>query len=104
MSPFTEETHLEAMSGKSALEDQVERPSDNVRLDEESFGFHFDSALDRTAVFRLDLLMQPILFGTFVFLLLDRANVGNARVAGLQKTLKLTDNEYQICMSLERFL
>lgn len=79
-------------------DDQVEVASQGGPLDEESFNFHFDPEVDRKAVYKLDLLLQPILFGTFILLLLDRANVGNARVAGLQKDLRLTDHQFQICM------
>jgi hypothetical protein len=32
----------------------------------------------------------------YLIAFLDRSNIGNARVAGLQKDLKLTDVEYQI--------
>lgn len=81
-------------------DDQVELASQGGPRDEESFGFSFDPKFDRAVVFKLDLLLQPILFGTFILLLLDRANVGNARVAGLQKDLHLTDHQYQICMFL----
>ena len=35
-----------------------------------------------------------------VLLSLFNVNVGNARVAGLQKDLKLTDNQYQICITV----
>ena len=34
-----------------------------------------------------------------MLLSLFNVNVGNARVAGLQKDLKLTDNQYQICIT-----
>ncbi|EEB90977.1 hypothetical protein MPER_10743, partial [Moniliophthora perniciosa FA553] len=30
---------------------------------------------------------------------LDRANIGNARVAGLQKALNMTDHQYQIVVT-----
>ncbi|KAK6382981.1 hypothetical protein LTS17_003651 [Exophiala oligosperma] len=79
-------------------DDQVEVASQGGPLDEESFNFHFDPEVDRKAVYKLDLLLQPILFGTFILLLLDRANVGNARVAGLQKDLRLTDHQFQISL------
>lgn len=84
------------MLEKGVNEEQVDIVSDVARLEQGSFGFHFDAKMDRATVMRLDLLLQPILFTTLVFVLLDRANVGNARVAGMQKDLGLTDHEYQI--------
>ena len=80
------------MFGKGVSGDQVEALSDN-----DDFSFEYDLQMDRKVLHRLDILVQPIMFVLFVFLLLDRANVGNARVAGMQKGLKLTDNQYQIC-------
>lgn len=37
----------------------------------------------------------------FYFLsFLDRSNLGNARIAGLQKSLHLTDNQYSIALTV----
>lgn len=58
-------------------EEQVEIASNEVQLQEGySSTFQYDRATDRKVVWKLDLLLQPILFITFVLLLLDRANVG----------------------------
>ena len=87
------------MLEKAVTEEQEEHVGiacDVAPLQNGSFDFQFDAKMDRTTVMRLDLLLQPILFITFVFVLLDRANVGNARVAGMQLDLGLTDHEYQI--------
>lgn len=84
------------MLEKGVNEEQIDIVPDAARLEQGSFGFHFDAKMDRTTVMRLDLLLQPILFTTLVFVLLDRANVGNARVAGMQKDLGLTNHQYQI--------
>lgn len=91
-----ETTNQDEMLEKGVTEEQVDIVPDAVRLEQGSFGFQFDAKMDRTTVLRLDMLLQPILFTTLVFVLLDRANVGNARVAGMQKDLGLTDHEYQI--------
>lgn len=85
------------MLEKDLSGDQVEAVSDSVATGDNDFGFEYDRQIDRKVLHRLDILVQPIMFIMFVFLLLDRANVGNARVAGMQEDLKLTDNQYQIC-------
>jgi len=85
------------MFEKSHTEDHVESASDISNLENGSGGFRYDPEMDRKVLLKLDLLVQPIMFTMFLFLLLDRTNVGNARVAGMQKDLHLTDNQYQIC-------
>jgi hypothetical protein len=48
---------------------------------------------------------MPIMCALFVLLFLDRTNVGNARVAGLQSDLRLTDRRYQTrCVLFTRYL
>ena len=59
-------------------------------------GFKRDAHLDRKVVLKLDLLLLPVMCTIFVLLFLDRANIGNARVAGLQKDLHITSTQYQI--------
>ena len=39
----------------------------------------------------------------YLLAFLDRSNIGNARVAGLQKDLKMTDIQYQTGMYFQRF-
>ena len=85
------------MSEKSHTEDHVESASGISNLKNGDAGFQYDRQMDRKVLLKLDLLVQPPMFIMFLFLLLDRTNVGNARVAGMQKDLHLTDNQYQIC-------
>ncbi|KIM38325.1 hypothetical protein M413DRAFT_30171 [Hebeloma cylindrosporum] len=56
--------------------------------------------LEEKAVRRIDYTVLPIITMFYLLSFLDRANIGNARVAGLQKDLKLTDAQYQICVSI----
>ncbi|PPQ69365.1 hypothetical protein CVT26_002520 [Gymnopilus dilepis] len=60
----------------------------------------YDKHLERAAVRKLDLTVVPILTMFYLLSFLDRANIGNARVAGLQKQLGLTDHQYQICVTV----
>ena len=70
-------------------------PSDPI-VEMGEMGFQRDARLDRKVVLKLDLLLLPVMCTIFVLLFLDRANIGNARVAGLQKDLHLTGRQYQI--------
>lgn len=49
---------------------------------------------------QIDFHLIASLFLLFIFNILDRSNIANARLAGLQDDLKLTDTEYQTAVSL----
>jgi len=51
--------------------------------------------LERKTVTKLDLLLVPSMSILYLLAFLDRTNVGNARVAGLQSELGITDHQYQ---------
>lgn len=65
---------------------------------DEPHGVTLDSKLERATLLRLDILLIPVLCGIYLLSFLDRANLGNARVAGLQEQLGLTDRQYQTGM------
>ena len=75
--------------------DCVEEPLRENKLGDVFESFQIIPRLDRRVVLKLDLLLMPTMCIIFVFLFLDRANIGNARVAGMQKSLRLTDLQYQ---------
>ncbi|KAF8868773.1 MFS general substrate transporter [Mucidula mucida] len=56
--------------------------------------------LERRAVRKLDCAILPIMTMFYLLSFLDRANIGNARIAGLQADLGLTDHQYQICVTV----
>jgi hypothetical protein len=62
---------------------------DPMQLDEA------EKALEKKTLFKLDILLVPLMCAIYLISFLDRANIGNARVAGLQEDLKLTDRQYQ---------
>lgn len=45
---------------------------------------------------KLDWHILPLCFILYTFSVLDRSNLGNAKLAGLQKDLKLTGNKYPL--------
>ena len=51
--------------------------------------------LERRTVTKLDLLLVPSMSILYLLAFLDRTNVGNARVAGLQSDLAISDHQYQ---------
>lgn len=62
---------------------------------EDGFRRYLDPILDKQTLRRLDLLLVPLVCSMYLLAFLDRANIGNARVAGLQTNLDMTDIQYQ---------
>ncbi|KAK7683471.1 hypothetical protein QCA50_013305 [Cerrena zonata] len=60
----------------------------------------FDEVEEKQAVRRLDYQIVPLMTLFYLFSFLDRANIGNARVAGLQRDLNLTDRQFQIAITV----
>ncbi|KAF8159947.1 MFS general substrate transporter [Crassisporium funariophilum] len=58
-----------------------------------------DPEQERRAVRKLDYTILPVMTMFYLLSFLDRANIGNARIAGLQKDLHMTDRQYQICIT-----
>ncbi|PSS37512.1 hypothetical protein PHLCEN_2v719, partial [Hermanssonia centrifuga] len=76
---------------------------------ESSFGRRSDSEfivtappahLSRTVWWKMDLYILPIATLIFFLSFLDRGNIGNARVAGMQKELNMTNNQYSIALTV----
>ncbi|KAK6369286.1 hypothetical protein LTS17_009626 [Exophiala oligosperma] len=85
-----------AVDGMKEHQTEVE----NASIDsEEALGTEEDSKYNRRVNRKLDIYLLPII--CFIYLLgyLDRANVGNARVAGFTKDIKLTDWEYKVAIT-----
>ncbi|EAU90005.1 hypothetical protein CC1G_05921 [Coprinopsis cinerea okayama7 len=57
-------------------------------------------ALTRSAKRKLDLTLIPVMTMFYLLSYLDRTNIGNARVAGLQADLGLTDHQFQIAITI----
>ncbi|KXN92713.1 hypothetical protein AN958_06991, partial [Leucoagaricus sp. SymC.cos] len=58
-----------------------------------------DPELEKRVVRKLDRNILPILTVFFFLSFLDRTNIGNARVAGLERDLGLTERQYKICVT-----
>lgn len=93
---FKPETKLDVeFEGKAITDD------DNANhLEHLSESIEADPHLERKVLRKLDLLLMPLMSLLFLFLFLDRANIGNARVAGLQKAIHATDYQYQLGQSV----
>ncbi|KAJ9092764.1 hypothetical protein QFC19_008619 [Naganishia cerealis] len=59
-----------------------------------------DAALTRKLLWKLDLRILPMMAVLFLFSFLDRTNIGNAKILGLTKDLKLSGSQYANCLAI----
>jgi len=58
------------------------------------------AALDKKLLRKLDLRLIPWLSFLYLISFLDRTNIGNAKVYGIEKDLKMSDNTYMAALSV----
>ncbi|KAL6252546.1 hypothetical protein RBB50_000265 [Rhinocladiella similis] len=56
--------------------------------------------LNRKILWKLDLTVIPVVSIIYLLAYLDKANIGNARVAGLEETIGLTDWSYKMAVTV----
>ncbi|KIV78622.1 hypothetical protein PV11_06256 [Exophiala sideris] len=58
------------------------------------------TAEERKLVRKIDLHLLPVLWVMYIFNYLDRTNIGNAKVGGMQTDLKLSSSDYSMVLSI----
>ncbi|KAL2864418.1 putative MFS transporter [Aspergillus lucknowensis] len=59
-----------------------------------------DARAERALVWKFDLRILPVLAIMYLFNSLDKSNLGNAKTAGLEDTLNLEGNQYNLILSI----
>ncbi|THY29451.1 MFS general substrate transporter [Aureobasidium pullulans] len=59
-----------------------------------------DPELDKRITRKFDTHVIPWLFGLWLLAFIDRSNIGNAKIDGLQETLQLNGNEFNIALAV----
>jgi len=80
----------ERMGGVEGLE---EDPDAHLSAEERA-------AIDKKLLRKLDFKLIPWLSFLYLISFLDRTNIGNAKVDGLVKDLKMTNDQYNICLTV----
>lgn len=62
--------------------------------------YYIDELAERRLVRKLDLNILPLVMVIYLVSFLDRVNIGNARLFGLEEDLNLHGNQYQTAVSL----
>lgn len=55
---------------------------------------------DRAVLIKVDLVVVPIVGMFYLLSFLDKANIGNARIAGLQRDLKMTNHQFSTALTV----
>ncbi|XP_014562681.1 hypothetical protein COCVIDRAFT_83609 [Bipolaris victoriae FI3] len=58
----------------------------------------FDPAAERKLLRKLDIRILPVLWILYLVNFIDRANIGNAKIAGMEKELNLIGQRFNICV------
>ncbi|KAG0264003.1 hypothetical protein BG011_007563 [Mortierella polycephala] len=64
----------------------------------EQIAFWYDAEMEATIVRKLDRHLLPLLGILYLFSYLDRVNIGNARLFGLEDSIHMTDGQYTIAL------
>ncbi|WEW58555.1 hypothetical protein PRK78_004023 [Emydomyces testavorans] len=97
--PTKENVHLSEISVKDSAREAAERG--HVATDK--YGnpiVQFDRAAERKLRHKLDIYIVPTVSLLYLFCFIDRANIGNARLAGLEKDLHLRGYDYNAVLSV----
>ncbi|KAF9445153.1 MFS general substrate transporter [Macrolepiota fuliginosa MF-IS2] len=80
--------------------DPEKRPHSDGSSERSESPIPVDEALEKRVWRKLDLFLLPVVAMFYLLSFLDRTNLGNARVAGLQTDLKMTNNQYSIALTV----
>lgn len=65
-----------------------------------SASFAIDNDAEKRLVWKFDIRILPTLAFMYLCNALDKGNLGNAKTAGLEETLNLKSNQYNILLSI----
>ncbi|KAI9459142.1 MFS general substrate transporter [Lactarius psammicola] len=74
-------------------------PGLNIRGDENVPVNHIDPKVLRRATLKIDFYLIPMIGMFYLLSFLDRTNIGNARIAGLEKSLDMSPKQFSIALT-----
>jgi len=72
---------------------------ETVSTSSDSQEHHFDDKATSRLIRKIDLRLLPFLALLYLLSFLDRTNIGNARLAGLEKSLHMEGLDYNVSLS-----
>jgi len=91
MEPLAQVNTIDEKGGRIELYETVSTDSQT------SIGPVFDKKATSRLVRKIDMRLLPFLALLYLLSFLDRTNIGNARLAGLEKSLGMTGLNYNVC-------
>ncbi|KAE8152966.1 major facilitator superfamily domain-containing protein [Aspergillus avenaceus] len=92
------------MESPKAFKDSTAKPQLESGMENDpvvvSVGDSIDVSAERSLVWKFDLRILPVLAVMYLFNSLDKSNLGNAKTAGLEDTLHLHGNQYNMILSI----
>ncbi|KAK6379530.1 hypothetical protein LTS17_006448 [Exophiala oligosperma] len=84
---------------QSEIEDvPVEKVESNTIISLKGADLEIDPVLEKKLLWKIDLNLIPITFLLFLCAFIDRINIGNARIQGLEKDLNMHGSDYNIAL------
>jgi hypothetical protein len=83
---------------KLASDDTANYPDSTRSQDVATEIFHLDARADRQLTTKIDLKVIPIMGMLYLICFLDRTNIANARLAGLEKGLDMPSNGFNTAL------
>ncbi|KAH8814833.1 MFS transporter-like protein [Xylogone sp. PMI_703] len=85
------------LNSEKATESQLERgPNPNPNLN----AVHITPEMEARVVRKLDTRLVPLVMGLYLLSYLDRSNIGNAKIAGMQQQLNLSSGDYDWLLTI----
>ncbi|KAK3317730.1 major facilitator superfamily domain-containing protein [Cercophora scortea] len=78
----------------------VHVPDSSIDIPSASISDSDHARLTRRVLFKMDTRIIPVLFLLFLCSFLDRTNVGNAKILGLETDLKISNQRYNECLAV----
>ncbi|KAL2106942.1 hypothetical protein VUR80DRAFT_5922 [Thermomyces stellatus] len=78
----------------------IERGGNDLSPEDASWLASFPESRKKAVVRKIDIRLVPLLTFLYLFSFIDRANIGNAKIEGLEDDLKITPQQYNIALSV----
>ncbi|CAI6091672.1 unnamed protein product [Clonostachys chloroleuca] len=65
-----------------------------------AFDRNFPEDRRKKILWKVEIRLIPLLILLYLFAYIDRVNIGNAKIEGLSRGLRMADHQYRICLSI----
>lgn len=98
--PPTATEFVEADNGKPQIAEKAGLHDEELASTTHTHQRHVVPEIERRVVRKMDFRIVPLVTALYVLAFLDRSNIGNARIAGMTRDLKLVGNDYQWLLTI----